>query len=186
LAQQKEGLRYVIPHEEQWEFACRAVRRRRGSFGDDEAQIEKYGWVQPMSMSQCSPVGQKGANPFGLHDVYGNAAEIGAGRQREAGYRPGARRRREFCPGPVPVRLAGVCDPGQGVVSQRLPGGHRRRIYKQNPRHLTLSNPWNEKQGRTTSEPWAQNVIRLFDLFARLIVVACLKKSFAFGRNFQR
>jgi len=39
----KEGLRYVIPHEEQWEFACRAGTTTPWFFGDDEAQIEKYG-----------------------------------------------------------------------------------------------------------------------------------------------
>jgi serine/threonine protein kinase/formylglycine-generating enzyme required for sulfatase activity len=72
----KEGRRYVLPSEEQWEYACRAGTTTHWSFGDDPASMKRYGWTMPDSDGPRRPVGRLAANPFGLYDLHGNAAEI--------------------------------------------------------------------------------------------------------------
>ena len=73
---EKEGRRYVIPTEEQWECACRAGTETRWFFGDDPEQAKKYGWTMPHFDGPARPVGRLAANPFGLFDVCGNVSEM--------------------------------------------------------------------------------------------------------------
>lgn len=73
---EKEGNRYDVPTEEQWEFACRAGSGDRWYFGDDETAMKSHGWTVPHSSGMNQPVGRLAANPFGLFDVYGNATEL--------------------------------------------------------------------------------------------------------------
>jgi formylglycine-generating enzyme required for sulfatase activity len=88
-----------LPSEAQWEYACRA--RSTGKyyfrddfyiefgddfyieFGDDFDvgldfdinQLENYAWYWENSQSKTHPVGEKLANPWGLHDMHGNVWE---------------------------------------------------------------------------------------------------------------
>jgi uncharacterized protein (TIGR03067 family) len=73
---EKEGRRYAVPTEEQWEYAYRAGTTTRWPFGDDPESVKKYGWVTFNSDGIPRPVGRLAANPFGLFDMCGNAAEI--------------------------------------------------------------------------------------------------------------
>ena len=73
---ERDGRKYAIPTEEQWEYACRAGTTTRWSFGDDPAEMRKYGWTAPHASGKHHPVGRLAANPFGLFDMYGNAGEL--------------------------------------------------------------------------------------------------------------
>ncbi|MEM9457946.1 MAG: SUMF1/EgtB/PvdO family nonheme iron enzyme [Myxococcota bacterium] len=66
----------TLPTEAQWEYACRAGSTTRYWFGDDESQLRHAAWYdEDYEKGQPHPVGQKVANPFGLHDLYGNVWE---------------------------------------------------------------------------------------------------------------
>jgi formylglycine-generating enzyme required for sulfatase activity len=73
------GWKYTLPTEAQWEYACRAGTTTRFSFGDDESKLEEYAWFKnntgDAGEDYAHPVGTKKANPWGLHDMHGNAIE---------------------------------------------------------------------------------------------------------------
>jgi formylglycine-generating enzyme required for sulfatase activity len=72
----KEGhRRYRLPKEAEWEYAARAGTDGAWFFGDEEAELSEYAWHEDNSEGTPHPVGQKLANPWGLHDVYGNVWE---------------------------------------------------------------------------------------------------------------
>jgi formylglycine-generating enzyme required for sulfatase activity len=61
---------YTLPTEAQWEYACRA-----GTAGEYAGGLESMGWYGANSGRKTHPVGQKQANMWGLHDMYGNVWE---------------------------------------------------------------------------------------------------------------
>ena len=62
------GLR--LPTEAEWEYACRA-----GTTDSRYGQIDAIAWYEGNNLKQTSPVGEKQANAFGLHDMLGNVWE---------------------------------------------------------------------------------------------------------------
>ncbi len=67
---------YRLPTEAEWEYAARAGSKTAYFFGDDPAQLEDYAWFFDNAENfQYSQIGKKKANPWGLHDIYGNVCE---------------------------------------------------------------------------------------------------------------
>ena len=71
---------YRLPTEAEWEYACRAGRITRWSFGDDESQFRDHAWFWDNAWNAglyyAQPVGTKSPNPWGLYDMYGNVFEV--------------------------------------------------------------------------------------------------------------
>ena len=74
---------YMLPTQAQWEYACRAGTTTRYSFGDDASLLSDYAWWgahsddgNTKSKKYAHRVGQKRSNPWGLHDMHGNVAEL--------------------------------------------------------------------------------------------------------------
>jgi formylglycine-generating enzyme required for sulfatase activity len=87
---EKDGKRYRLPTEAEWEYCCRAGKEgTRYCFGDADEQLENYAWYyknsggagapvgvgKPNPGGQMHPVGKLKANAWGLHDMHGNAWE---------------------------------------------------------------------------------------------------------------
>jgi formylglycine-generating enzyme required for sulfatase activity len=69
---QREGVRYRLPTEAEWECACRAGA---GDAPVGRAELEAVAWYADDSGEKTHPVGQKMPNAWGLFDLLGNVAE---------------------------------------------------------------------------------------------------------------
>lgn len=69
------GEGYRLPTEAEWEYACRAGTSTPWYFGKDDSLFGDYEWGAQHSQGVPQPVGQKKANPWGLHDMLGNVPE---------------------------------------------------------------------------------------------------------------
>jgi formylglycine-generating enzyme required for sulfatase activity len=67
---------YILPTEEQWEYATRAGSKGKWFFGNDKNKLEDYAWYIKNSSWKHHPVAEKKPNKWGLYDVYGNVDEI--------------------------------------------------------------------------------------------------------------
>jgi formylglycine-generating enzyme required for sulfatase activity len=88
---QKEGQKYRLPTEAEWEYACRAGTRTRYYSGDDPESLVAMGNVADATAKATfpdwptigghdgyvytAPVGQFRPNDFGLYDMHGNVWE---------------------------------------------------------------------------------------------------------------
>jgi formylglycine-generating enzyme required for sulfatase activity len=76
------GWQYTLPTEAQWEYACRTGTTTRFSFGNDESDLNTYGWCGGLvgngnakDEHYAHKVAQRKANRWGLHDMHGNVCE---------------------------------------------------------------------------------------------------------------
>jgi formylglycine-generating enzyme required for sulfatase activity len=68
----KEGKKYALPTEAQWEYSCRAGSSTKAYFGEDDNAASQYVWSNHDSASKSHPVGRKKPNAWGLCDMNGN------------------------------------------------------------------------------------------------------------------
>lgn len=65
--------KYRLPTEAEWEYAARAGMATKFPFDPDRAA--DHAWYWPNAGEHTRPVGGKTANPWGLHDMFGNVWE---------------------------------------------------------------------------------------------------------------
>lgn len=68
-------LKYRLPTEAEWEYACKAGSDTEYFFGDDESELSDYAWFKDNSNGDTHPVATKMPNSWGLYDMHGLVLE---------------------------------------------------------------------------------------------------------------
>lgn len=75
----RTGLRFSLPSEGEWEYACRAGNQTAFYYGDDPSKLADYAWYYDncKKSAEMYPhiVGRKKPNNWGLYDMLGNVWE---------------------------------------------------------------------------------------------------------------
>lgn len=69
----KTGQKYRLPTEAEWEYACRSGGKNEEYCGGND--VDRLAWYTKNSGSETHPVGTKGPNGLGIHDMSGNVEE---------------------------------------------------------------------------------------------------------------
>lgn len=107
---EKEGLRYDLPSEAQWEYACRAGSQTLWSFGDEERDLRQYAVFHDGIAKSVADVGSRKPNPWGLFDMHGNIDEWCLDWHQQDYYRVG--------PAADPICLQEPIQPNSGKVAR--------------------------------------------------------------------
>jgi formylglycine-generating enzyme len=75
----REGTKYRLPTEAEWEYACRAGTSTIYSFGNEVSDMPDYGWITDNAHSKgeqfAHRVARQKPNGWGLYDMHGNVWE---------------------------------------------------------------------------------------------------------------
>jgi len=71
----REGRKYTLPTEAQWEYACRAGSTTPWYSGSTSFAAANAGWNSDNSDDRTQTVGRRGPNAWGLYDMHGNLWE---------------------------------------------------------------------------------------------------------------
>ena len=67
----KDGFRYRLPTEAEWEYAARG-----GQKTEDSTNADDLAWYEKNAGGKTHPVGEKRPNGWGLYDILGNVSEL--------------------------------------------------------------------------------------------------------------
>jgi formylglycine-generating enzyme required for sulfatase activity/uncharacterized caspase-like protein len=69
------AMRYQLPTEAQWEYACRAGEHELFGYGHDLWKLPSYAWYKENARSSTHPVAVLKPNRWGFYDMHGNVWE---------------------------------------------------------------------------------------------------------------